>query len=187
MGYALAEEAVAAGAEVILVSGPVALDPPHPAVRLIRVETAGEMLAACREHFPSCDAAIMAAAVADYTSREYSRQKIRKEGDELALYLKRTTDIAAELGRMKQPGQILAGFALETEHEQENARGKLVRKNLDLVVLNSLNDPGAGFGTDTNKVTIIGRDNNTLEFGLKDKRKVAHDIIETIQEYFQRV
>ena len=131
--------------------------------------------------FPQCDAAIMCAAVADYTVENQASHKIKREHDEIpVIRLKKNPDIAAALGSMKQDGQLLVGFALETDNERENALAKLQRKNLDFIVLNSLNEPGAGFMTDTNKVTIIGNDGTCQEYGLKDKKLVARDIVDTL-------
>jgi len=183
MGYALARKIAEAGASVILVSGPTEQTIENNSVTLIKVQSAAEMYESCMKHFPSCNVGIMAAAVADYTIRDYSDQKIKKKVGELILQMKPTRDIAAELGRRKTKGQILVGFALETENELENARKKLERKNFDFLVLNSLNDEGAGFGTDTNKITIIDRHNITKEYGLKDKSSVAGDIINKLMEY----
>ncbi len=178
MGYALAGELAARGARVTLVSGPVSLEIRNPRVELIPVTSAEEMDRECRRIFPETNGAVLCAAVADYTPVEKSSEK-RKRGEEnLVLTLKPNPDIAAGLGQMKKPGQILVGFALETGNEYENAYRKLIRKNLDLIVLNSLNDEGAGFQTDTNKITIIDRQNNFLHFELKSKTEVASDIVD---------
>jgi len=176
MGYALAEELAQRGAEVILVSGPTSLKVKHPAIRLINVTTASEMYQAAIAHFPAVDAAIMAAAVADFTPATALSEKI-KDKREFNLKLVPTTDIAAELGKMKHPGQVLAGFALETGNETKNAMKKLTQKNFDFIVLNSLNDDGAGFGHTTNKITIIDKKGHIEDFGLKLKSRVAADII----------
>lgn len=180
MGFAIASELAEQGARVILVTGPTHLSLSHPMVETIRVESAGEMLEACVEHFGTCDGAVMSAAVADFTPAHPASQKTRRGRDNWSLELKPTTDIAAALGASKREGQVLVGFALETHDELANARKKLAKKNLDLIVLNSLNDPGAGFGTDTNKVTILDRYNNSEEFELKSKASVAADIVEKI-------
>jgi len=177
MGYALAEAFAGAGARVILVSGPVSLSPEHPSIEIIRVTTAREMLEKCLAVFPRCDIAILAAAVADYTPANPSKNKLKREHDTLSLELKANPDIAAELGKRKKAGQILAGFALETGNGHENALQKLRKKNFDFIVLNSLEDQGAGFGTDTNKITILDNNHPPEEFSLKDKKAVALDIL----------
>ncbi len=179
MGYALAEEAVARGADVTLVSGPVTLNAVHPDIKVVKVESAREMLAACEEVFPSCDYAVMCAAVADYAPAEVASAKIKREGHEPpVIRLVKNPDIARTLGAAKRPGQIITGFALETDHELDNAVNKLRSKNLDMIVLNSLRDPGAGFGTDTNKITIITAGGREITFPTKNKREVAADIID---------
>jgi len=179
MGYALAEELAKRGAEVILVTGPTSLQVKHPAIRRIDVTTAEEMHRAATEHFPNVDAAIMAAAVADFSPAAVKHEKIKdKQGFDLKLVP--TKDIAAELGAKKRPGQVLAGFALETGNETGNAMKKLVKKNFDFIVLNSLNDVGAGFGHATNKITIIDKDGQTVPFELKSKEKVAKDIVDKL-------
>lgn len=179
MGYALASEAARRGAEVTLVSGPVAL--PKPAgVHVVYVESARQMLEAAEKAFVEADIAIMAAAVADYAPERYVGHKIKREHDEVdSIRLVKNPDIAATLGRNKRAGQTLVGFALETDNGVANAREKLERKNLDMIVLNSLSDKGAGFGTDTNKITVITRDGETA-FPLKSKADVAADIIDCI-------
>lgn len=180
MGYALAETMAERGAEVILVSGPVGLKPQHPAISVIGVQTAEQMAEACFNEFPSCSIGIMAGAVADYTIAAPAAQKIKKNGKNLVLEMIPTSDILAGLGRMKKQGQFLTGFALETENETENATKKLQNKNLDLIVLNSLNDPGAGFGTDTNKVKMISLNGLVKETGLLSKKRIAEEITELI-------
>lgn len=182
MGYAIARAAARAGAEVTLVSGPVALTMDEPGVRVVAVESARQMLAACEEAFAGADIAVMAAAVADYAPAEYVERKIKREHDGIdEIRLVRNPDIAATLGARKRPGQKLVGFALETDHAAENAAEKLARKNLDMIVVNSLADPGAGFGTDTNKISIQYADGRpAARFGLKSKDDVAADIIEAI-------
>lgn len=182
MGYALAEEAARRGARVTLVSGPVALKASHPAITVINVESAREMLKAATDAFADADIAIMAAAVADYRPAETAESKIKREHmAECELALVRNPDIAAALGEAKRPGQILVGFALETDNERDNALGKMERKNLDMIVLNSLRDPGAGFGTDTNKVSIFTADGRETELPLKGKSEVAADILNVIE------
>lgn len=181
MGYAIAEAAAARGADVTLVSGPVSVQVSNPAINVVRVESAREMLSACEDTFPQCDIAIMCAAVADYAPESVATSKIKREHDEIpVIKLVKNPDIAATLGHEKGKGQILVGFALETDHELENAFDKLGRKNLDMIVLNSMRDAGAGFGVDTNKVTILTSDNRRLEFSLKPKTEVANDILDTI-------
>lgn len=177
MGYAIAEEFCERGAEVTLVSGPVFIKTHNPAIRVAHVTTAAQMYEACCAHFAGSDIAVFSAAVADYTPKITSSQKIKKNESEFSIDLIKTVDIAAEMGKRKQPGQFLIGFALETENEFQNARKKLYAKNLDLIVLNSLQDPGAGFGHDTNRITILGRNEMVKTFELKDKRDVARDIV----------
>lgn len=181
MGYALAEQLAKQGAEVTLISGPTALnDSKHPLVKTIRVTSAAEMYEASLQAFPAMDLAVMAAAVADYTPKEVADKKIKKDEATFALTLTKTKDIASELGKIKRENQLLVGFALETNDEETNARKKIISKNLDLIVLNSLNDPGAGFKHDTNKITIIDKDNNSTAFELKQKEAVALDIVNVI-------
>lgn len=181
MGFALAEECARQGADVTLISGPVSLQTVHPSIHRINVESAEEMYQAATTHFGYSDAAILCAAVADFTPSKKAEQKIKREGDDLVIRLRPTHDIAAELGKMKRPGQRLVGFALETQNESEHAREKLIRKNLDFIVLNSLNDNGAGFQYDTNKISIISHD-ATIPFPLKDKKEVAKDIVQHLAE-----
>lgn len=181
MGYALAEEFAARGASVTLVSGPVALKVTDPSIEVVDVESAREMCEACEKLFPECDIAVMCAAVADYAPAEIATHKLKRERDELPeIRLVKNPDIAQTLGNMKRSHQLLIGFALETDHELENARGKLQRKNLDMIVLNSLNDKGAGFGTDTNKVTILKSEGEAAVFPVKSKSEVASDIADEI-------
>ncbi len=177
MGFAIAEVCADEGAEVILVSGPVSLDKKNQNIKLIRVQTAAEMYSECLEYFSSCDAAILSAAVADFSPAETLSKKVKREKTDWSITFKPTKDIAAELGNMKSKKQVLVGFALETDNEKENALGKLKRKNFDFIVLNSLNDAGAGFGTETNKVSFIDKNNNIDNFELKSKREVAVDIV----------
>ena len=181
MGYAIAEDAASLGAEVVLISGPSALRLENDFVKLIRVTSAEEMYNAAHEYFDKCDVAILSAAVADYRPSEVASEKIKKKIDELTLQLTKTKDILASLGEIKK-SQFLVGFALETENEEENAKLKLKKKNLDLVVLNSLRDKGAGFQADTNKITLITKDNKVLPFPVKPKKEVAKDILEYIIE-----
>jgi phosphopantothenoylcysteine decarboxylase/phosphopantothenate--cysteine ligase len=180
MGVALADVAAEYGGEVILVLGPVSIKPVSRSIRIIDVLTAESMAQKCIELFPECDIAILSAAVADFTPLNVHESKIKKKGDELLIRLRQTTDIASELGKQKKPAQILAGFALETDNEMENAVEKLKKKNLDLIVLNSLKENGAGFGYDTNKITIIDSNNNIDKFELKSKEEAARDILDKI-------
>ena len=180
MGYALAETCAERGAEVTLVSGPVNLKTCHPNIRRIDVESAAEMHEAAAAAFDKADAGILCAAVADFTPEAAAfSKKIKREKDDLVLRLKPTQDIAAALGRQKREGQLLAGFALETDNEEAHAKEKLERKNLDFIVLNSLNDKGAGFRVDTNKITIIDRKGST-PYPLKSKKEAAGDIIDKL-------
>ena len=179
MGFALAEECARRGAEVELVSGPVSLQIHHPSVHRTNVESAQEMFHAATERFTQADIAILCAAVADFTPTQVAETKIKREGEELVLHLSPTHDIAQCLGNMKRDGQIMIGFALETNDEEAHAKDKLKRKNLDFIVMNSLQDKGAGFRHDTNKVTIIDAQGKT-EYPLKDKKEVAEDIVNRI-------
>ncbi|MBO4487895.1 MAG: bifunctional phosphopantothenoylcysteine decarboxylase/phosphopantothenate--cysteine ligase CoaBC [Bacteroidaceae bacterium] len=183
MGYAIAKECADRGADVQLVSGPTHLSISHPLVTLTKVESADEMYRSATEIFPSCDAAVLSAAVADFTPETKAGSKIKREKGAQILELKPTQDIAATLGRMKSDRQILAGFALETDNEQANAQHKLEKKNLDFIVLNSLRDEGAGFNYDTNKVSIISRDGKKEDFPLKSKADVAADIVNKLQSH----
>lgn len=179
MGYAIAETCASEGAEVTLVSGPTSLQPRHTSIRCIRVESAQEMYEAATAQFADADITILSAAVADFTPEEVAGKKIKREKGAQTLTLQPTHDIAAELGRRKQEGQLLVGFALETHDEEANARHKLEKKNLDLIVLNSLQDAGAGFMHDTNKVTLLTAE-SAQSFPLKSKEAVAKDIIDQI-------
>lgn len=186
MGYAIADEAARRGADVTLVSGPVSIQPKIAGINVVMVELAKEMCEASVNAFPSCDVAILTAAVADYAPAHVAQSKIKREGHEVpVIELVKNPDIAATLGVMKMPGQTLVGFALETDNEQSNARDKIVRKNLDMIVLNSLRDKGAGFRTDTNKVSIISADGTVAEYGLKSKAEVAADIIDAVVRILQ--
>ncbi len=181
MGYALAEACAERGAAVKLISGPVNLTARHPGIETIHVKTAAEMYEAATSRFPSAHAAILCAAVADFTPETVSSTKIKRETTgEWTIRLKPTHDIAAELGRRKTAAQRLVGFALETDHEAEHATDKLRRKNLDFIVLNSLRDEGAGFACDTNKITILSPDGTSQAFPLKTKAEVANDIIDRL-------
>lgn len=179
MGVYLAELICALGGEVILILGPSSLKPAHERLELIRVQSAQEMYAAATHHFPAVDAAIMAAAVADYRPLEAATEKIKKKGEQMQLTLVKNPDIAASLGQLKTAKQRLIGFALETQNAEQHAKDKLARKQMDFIVLNSLEDKGAGFGVDTNKVTIFSADNKSYKFELKNKKEVALDIVNT--------
>lgn len=183
MGYAMAEACAERGAEVVLVSGPVNLTVSHPNIHRIDVESAGEMYDAATEVYKDADAGILCAAVADFTPETVADTKIKREKNDLILRLKPTHDIAAALGRQKKENQKLVGFALETNDEMVHAQDKLARKNFDYIVLNSLNDKGAGFRCDTNKITIIDRQGAT-PYPLKDKKEVARDIIDKLVSLF---
>ncbi|MBD2703257.1 bifunctional phosphopantothenoylcysteine decarboxylase/phosphopantothenate--cysteine ligase CoaBC [Spirosoma sp. BT702] len=180
MGYAIARAFVQAGANVTLVSGPTHLSLPDPTVQRIDVRSAQEMFEATQAQFAQADVVVLSAAVADYTPTHPADRKIKKKESIFSLELTKTTDIAATLGKQKQPGQLMMGFALETDNEQANALKKLHAKNLDWIVLNSLRDPGAGFGHNTNKITVIDKDEQTHEFALKSKDEVAQDLVELV-------
>ena len=179
MGYALAEVCAERGAEVTLISGPVNLNVSHPGIHRIDVESAEQMYQAAKEAYAQADAGILCAAVADFTPEQTADHKIKREKDDLVLRLKPTQDIAAALGKEKKPHQLLVGFALETNDEILHAQDKLVRKNFDFIALNSLNDKGAGFRCDTNKITIIERQGET-PYPLKGKKEVSEDIIDKL-------
>jgi len=181
MGYAIAERLANLGAHVTLVSGPTAMHTSNPQVSVKKVMSAEEMYEACVAVFPQTDIAVLAAAVADYRPTVKADQKIKKKDENLTIELTKTRDIAASLGKLKQK-QVVVGFALETEHEKDNALKKLESKNFDLIVLNSLNDAGAGFGHDTNKITMIDRNGSVKKFDLKSKKEVARDIVSAILE-----
>jgi phosphopantothenoylcysteine decarboxylase/phosphopantothenate--cysteine ligase len=180
MGFAIAEALANLGATVNLVSGPTHQHTDHPGITLKKVTSADEMFEACSSLFPSMDVTVLAAAVADYKPAVRAEQKIKKTGETMTVELTKTPDIAASLGKMKHNGQMIVGFALETENEHSNALKKLDGKNFDLIVLNSLNDKGAGFGHDTNKITIINREKEATSFALKKKAEVANDIAAAI-------
>lgn len=179
MGLALAEQCYERGANVTLVCGPNQLNLSNYPFKSIEVTSAQEMYEACTKLYNDVDVAIMSAAVADYKVSDIADQKIKKKEDTLHLTLNKTIDILSSLGKLKNK-QLLVGFALETENEKENAAGKLKKKNADMIVLNSLNDTGAGFGVDTNKISILHKDNRIIEYGLKSKKDVAKDIINEI-------
>ena len=182
MGFAIAEQLASIGAKVILICGPVHLKTNHPSIQRINVTSADEMYAACLQYFDSCDGAIMTAAVADYAPVKIEEEKIKRSHGNLILELRPNKDIAAELGKLKKPHQLLVGFALESQNEMGNAFSKLKSKNLDMIVLNSLKEEGAGFGFDTNKITILTRDGQVFNFHLKSKQEVAIDIVNQMIE-----
>ncbi len=177
MGFAIAEELAEKGADVTLICGPNSLNTINKNINRIDVTTAEELFQNAVRHFHSCDIAILSAAVADYKPADVAAQKIKKNTAAKSIELVPTKDTLAELGKLKKAKQMLIGFALETEHEVENAKSKIKRKNLDFIVLNSLNDKGAGFKTDTNKISIIDKYNKITTFGLKNKKEVAKDIV----------
>jgi phosphopantothenoylcysteine decarboxylase/phosphopantothenate--cysteine ligase len=180
MGIALADAAADYGADVDLVLGPVSIAPKNKTIRTVNVVSATEMADRCISLFDNSDIAILAAAVADFTPERTEERKVKRTGDDLVLRLKPTPDIAESLGRMKRHGQIVAGFALETHNEIENASKKLEKKHLDLIIMNSMQDKGAGFGYKTNRITIIDRNNNIDKFELKTKEEAAKDILDKI-------
>jgi len=177
MGFSIAQELADRGAEVVLVSGPVAIDIQHTRISVVRVNSASEMHRECVRWFPECNACIMTAAVADYTPVLKESKKIKRGDGSFHLEMQPTTDILKELGKIKKKGQVLAGFALETDNEKANAEKKLHNKNLDFIVLNSLQEEGAGFHTDTNKISIINPDGSAIDFAVKTKPEVAFDIV----------
>jgi phosphopantothenoylcysteine decarboxylase/phosphopantothenate--cysteine ligase len=183
MGYALAEQAAEMGAKVTLVSGPVNLEPRHPAIQKVQVGTAAQMAKACLDHFSKADITIMAAAVADFTVKNTQANKIKKgdlADDHFAIEMVPTQDILATMGQTKGSNQLLIGFALETDNEKANAQKKLHTKNLDVIVLNSLKDVGAGFGTPTNKVTLLFKNGMERSLPLQSKKDVASDILDEV-------
>ncbi|QHS54405.1 bifunctional phosphopantothenoylcysteine decarboxylase/phosphopantothenate--cysteine ligase CoaBC [Mucilaginibacter sp. 14171R-50] len=186
MGFALADELASLGADVTLIAGPTAQASKYKSIKRIDVTSAADMLQQCLTYFPTVNACVMCAAVADYTPATVAAQKIKKHDDGLSIELKKTTDILKTLGGQKHAGQILVGFALETQNEEQYAIEKLQKKNLDLIVLNSLNDAGAGFKNDTNKVTLIDRELQKTTFGLKNKAEVARDICIKLTELLKK-
>ena len=182
MGYCIAEELASKGAKVILISGKTHLKTSNPNIKLINIVSAQEMFDETIKHFPQCNGAILSAAVADYKPAFIAPNKIKKTSQELSITLTPTCDILATLGKEKKENQILIGFALETDNEVENAKNKLKKKNLDFIVLNSLNDKGAGFEVSTNKITIIDKDEKVKNFELKSKEDVAKDIVNKLIE-----
>ncbi|CAK7083135.1 MAG: Cysteine/Cysteine sulfinic acid decarboxylase [Parabacteroides sp.] len=186
MGFALAEACAEQGADVTLIAGPVSLKTVHPNIHRIDVESAEEMYQAAVAAFPDADAGILCAAVADYRPEIQATEKIKRESKgDMTLHLVPNKDIAASLGSMKREGQVLVGFALETENETQYAEGKLKRKNLDFIVMNSLRDAGAGFRTDTNKITIIDSKGEVTAYPLKSKQEVATDIVNKLASFLK--
>ena len=186
MGFALAEACAERGANVVLISGPVALTTQNPNIERINVESSAQMFDAVMAHFSTVNAAILCAAVADFTPQQTFETKMKRGEEDLNLQLKPTQDIAAALGASKKEGQVLVGFALETDQEEQNARLKLERKNLDFIVLNSLKDEGAGFQHDTNKITILDKDGYSWSSSLKSKKEIAEDISNVLSNYFDK-
>lgn len=180
MGLAIARELQHRGAEVTLIMGPTQVDMSSNGIPIVKVKTADEMYRASNKVFEKSDIAIMAAAVADYAPVAIAKEKIKKKEDRLVLELTKTKDILKSLGEKKKEGQVLVGFALETNDEERNAADKLQKKNADMIILNSLNDPGAGFGHDTNKITIFEKGGQQFSFDTKSKNEVAKDIVDTI-------
>ena len=185
MGFSIAEELAFRGAEVTLISGPVNLQTKHPGIKRIDVVSAEEMYNACKRSFTKADITVMSAAVADFRPENPAGSKIKKSKATLSIPLEQTKDILAELGKIKKEDQFLVGFALETDDEESFARQKLESKNLDLIILNSLNDKGAGFKSETNKITIFDRSGKIEEFGLKLKSEVAKDIVDKIVDHIK--
>lgn len=180
MGIAIAKALYARGAEVVLITGPTSVPLPGNGIAVVKVNTAAEMYQACDERFANSDIAVMAAAVADYTPATKSDQKIKKTEDTLEVDLLKTKDILKSLGEKKKKDQVLVGFALETNNEENFAKDKLAKKNADMIVLNSLNDEGAGFGHDTNRITIFGKNGEKYMYDAKSKTEVAQDIVDKI-------
>jgi phosphopantothenoylcysteine synthetase/decarboxylase len=182
MGFAIAGFLAELGARVILICGPVSLQSNHPNIQRIDVLSADQMFEASLKHFSGCDGAVMTAAVADYAPVVVEQEKIKRQEGNLILELRPNRDIAAALGVLKRQDQVLVGFALESQNEVENALSKLKRKNMDLIVLNSLQDKGAGFGFDTNKISILTRNGEVFYYPLKSKQEVAKDIVACMLE-----
>ena len=182
MGYAIAEEFLKQGAKVVLVSGPVHVELSHPNLTILNVESASDMYLACCLHFETCDIAVFSAAVADYRPAKVASQKIKKDDSSFVIKLVKNVDIAAEFGKFKLSNQVSVGFALETNDELNHAMGKLRKKNLDMVVLNSMNDAKATFGYDTNKVSVITSQLKQYNYELKSKKDVARDVVKHVAE-----
>ena len=185
MGRSIALACARRGATVDFISGPVQHLPDHPAIKIQHITSAEELFEASKSAFKEVDVAIFTAAVVDYRPKEKAQSKIKKQKENLELTLVPNPDIAMELGKLKKNGQVTVGFALETDNEAENAQAKLKKKNLDMIVLNSLNHEGAGFSHDTNKVTIFKRDNNPISFELKSKDQVAEDLLDVLENLGQ--
>ena len=185
MGFAIAEAFAAKNIDVLLIAGPVQLQTVSPRIERIDIESASDMYRAVVQNFKDYDVLVFCAAVADFTPEVVHSEKIKRKSDDLIIRLRPTQDIAATVGKQKTDKQFLVGFALETNDEQANAMGKMQRKNLDMIVLNSLNDKGAGFGYDTNKVTIITRRGETIDLPLLPKTEVAAHIVATILGRFE--
>ncbi len=183
MGKAIANELASRGATVHLVLGPVTIDGIASNIRIVQIESAQEMYQACSEIFTTCDAAILSAAVADYRPAVQEDHKIKKKTEEFNLDMVKTVDVLKSLGEIKKNNQILAGFALETQNEYENALSKLAQKNLDFIILNSMNDTGAGFGKETNKITILEKNGKNHTFDTKPKKDVAIDVVNLLATY----
>jgi phosphopantothenoylcysteine decarboxylase/phosphopantothenate--cysteine ligase len=186
MGFAVAEALADRGAQVDLIAGPVHVTTSHPLINRVDVTSAGEMMEVCVKYFPLSNAAVMSAAVSDYKPEHAHNQKIKRSGEHLALNLVPNPDIAREMGQMKKVGQVLAGFALETNNEEANALKKLKAKNLDFIVLNSLAVQGAGFMADTNQISIIDFENKIKHYPLKSKREVAEDIVDYLEAVLKK-
>jgi len=182
MGVAIAEAFAERGAIVNLILGPSILQTTHPSIKTTNVESAAQMYEAAKNFFDASDIAVLAAAVADYRPKTVADKKIKKKEGDFSIELDRTTDIAASLGKIKRNDQYIVGFALETNNEMNNAMGKLKRKNFDMIVLNSLKDKGAGFKHNTNKVSIIHKDESVQHFELKSKKDVAKDILSELKK-----
>jgi phosphopantothenoylcysteine decarboxylase / phosphopantothenate---cysteine ligase len=183
MGYAIAEIFLEKGAEVILVSGPVQVNLTHSRLSIIHVQSANEMFLACCQHFEQAEIIVFAAAVADYRPMMVSSQKIKKSGDHINIKLVKNVDIAYEFGRIKKRNQLSIGFALETNDELLHALDKLKRKNFDIIILNSMNDAEATFGYDTNKVSIISEAHGKKDYALKQKKELARDIVQEVENF----
>ncbi|MDM8160069.1 phosphopantothenoylcysteine decarboxylase [Labilibaculum sp. K2S] len=185
MGFSIAEELASQGAQVVLVSGPTSLSTQNPNIKRIDVVSAQEMYEASLKAFPTCDGGIMTAAVADFTPVTTENTKVKRGKENYTIELTPTKDIAASLGAIKTTNQFLVGFALETNNEETNAKLKLEKKNLDFIVLNSLNDKGAGFQHDTNKITVINKSGACKKYELKSKSEVAKDIVNELIAYYE--
>ena len=186
MGYAIAEELSNKGANVILVSGPTNLKCNSSQIKIVQVTTALEMLHACQHYFNSVDIAIFAAAVADYRPLNMEQSKIKKNDETMSIQLTKNPDIAFEFGKIKRADQFSIGFALETDNIVEYGKGKMQKKNLDFIVLNTTNENGEGFGFDTNKISLLFRDNSIEQFPLKSKKEVASDIVTSLEKQLQQ-